>query len=54
MPKPGSARGDAANAFVTPLVLMLTGGGRSLEDLRTLRSDTALNQVLKQDVLPGC
>jgi hypothetical protein len=32
MPKPGSARGYAANAFVTPLVLMLTGGGRSLED----------------------
>jgi hypothetical protein len=53
MPKPGSARGYAANAFVTPLVLMLTGGGRSLEDLRTLKNDTALNQVLKQDVLPS-
>ncbi|MBK8387628.1 MAG: IS1380 family transposase [Candidatus Accumulibacter sp.] len=50
---PGSARGYAANAFVTPLVLMLTGGGRSLEDLRTLKNDTALNQVLKQDVLPS-
>jgi hypothetical protein len=53
MPKLGSARGYAANAFVTPLVLMLTGGGRSLEDLRTLKNDTALNQVLKQDVLPS-
>ncbi|MBK8386021.1 MAG: transposase [Candidatus Accumulibacter sp.] len=34
-------------------MLMLTGGGRSLEDLRTLKNDTALNQVLKQDVLPS-
>jgi hypothetical protein len=42
MPKPGSRRGYEANAYVTPLVLMLTGGGRSLEDLRTLKSDTAL------------
>ena len=32
---------------------MVTGGGRSLEDLRTLKNDTALNQVLKQDVLPS-
>ena len=53
MPKPGSARGYAANAFVTPLVLMLTCGGRSLEDLRTLKNDTALKQVLQQDALPS-
>ncbi len=53
MPKPGSARGYEANAFVTPLVLMLTGGGRSLEDLRTLKNDTALTHVLKQDALPS-
>jgi len=39
MPKPGSGRGFAATAYVTPLILMLTGGGRSLEDLRTLKND---------------
>ncbi len=29
MPRPGSALGRAANAFVTPRVLVLTGGRRS-------------------------
>ena len=53
MPKPGSARGYPANAYVTPLVLMLTAGGRSLEDLRTLRDDAALGRVLEQDVWPS-
>ncbi len=53
MPKPGSGRGYEAEAYVTPLVLMLTGGGRSLEDLRTLKGDTALATVLKQGTLPS-
>ena len=53
MPKPGSRRGYEAEAYVTPLVLMLTGGGRSLEDLRTLKADTALATVLKQGVVPS-
>jgi len=53
MPKPGSRRGYQASAYVTPLVLMLTGGGRSLEDLRTLKNDAALGHLLKQDALPS-
>jgi len=53
MPKPGSGRGYVADAYVTPLVLMLTGGGRSLEDLRTLKGDTALATILKQGSLPS-
>ena len=53
MPKPGSGRGYEAKAYVTPLVLMLAGGGRSLEDLRTLKGDTALATVLKQGALPS-
>ncbi len=53
MPKPGSGRGYVADAYVTPLVLMLTGGGRSLEDLRTLKGDTALATVLKRGALPS-
>jgi len=53
MPKPGSGRGYKADAYVTPLVLMLTGGGRSLEDLRTLKGDTALATVLKREELPS-
>lgn len=53
MPKPGSGRGYTADAYVEPLVLMLNGGGRSLEDLRMLAHDTALARVLKRTVLPS-
>lgn len=53
MPKPGSGRGYAADAYVMPLVLMLTGGGRSLEDLRLLKGDTALATILRRSVLPS-
>ena len=53
MPKPGSGRGYQSDAYVTPLVLMLTGGGRSLEDLRTLKGDSALAMLLKLGTLPS-
>lgn len=53
MPRPGSGRGYAASAYLNPLVLMLTGGGRSLEDLRTLKGDAALATLLKHDTLPS-
>lgn len=53
MPKPGSGRGYAAEAYVKPLVLMLNGGGRSLEDLRMLAHDTALARVLGRTALPS-
>ena len=53
MPKPGSGRGYQATAYVTPLVLMLNGGGRSLEDMRTLKNDTALTRLLRIDPLPS-
>lgn len=53
MPLPGSRRGYEAGTYVQPLVLMLTGGGRSLEDLRTLKGDTGLTTLLKLDILPS-
>lgn len=53
MPLPGSGRGYEAVAYVRPLVLMLAGGGRSLEDVRTLKGDTALTTLLKLGVLPS-
>lgn len=53
MPLPGSRRGYEAGAYVEPLVLMLAGGGRSLEDMRTLKTDTALATLLKLGVLPS-
>ncbi|SFM94757.1 hypothetical protein [Nitrosomonas communis] len=53
MPKLGSGNGYEATAYMTSLVLMLNGGGRSLEDMRTLKSDSALSTLLKLGVLPS-
>ena len=54
LPEPGSARGYKPSAFVTPLILMMHGGGRTLEDLREIRNDTGLLTLLQmQDALPS-
>lgn len=53
MPLPGSGRGYQASAYVNPLVLMLGGGGRSLEDMRTLKNDMALASLLRSGTLPS-
>ncbi len=53
MPVPGSGRGYAASAYLSPLILMLTGGGRSLEDVRMLKHDHALSALLKTEPLPS-
>lgn len=53
MPKPGSGRGYEAVSYATPLILMLTAGGRSLEDLRSLKNDAALAQLLGLTTLPS-
>ncbi|SDH30905.1 hypothetical protein [Nitrosomonas sp. Nm132] len=52
MPKPGSGHSYHAVAYVTSLVLMLNDGGRSLEDMRTFKSDSALSRLLKLGILP--
>lgn len=53
LPAPGSAVGYAPSRFVEPLLLMLQGGGRSLEDLRRIRMDTGLREILKLDEIPS-
>lgn len=53
MPKPGSKRGYTAVQHVLPFILMLTGGGRSLEDLRMIHGDRGLRQLLQLNALPG-
>jgi hypothetical protein len=47
LPEPGSAVGYKPSAFVGSLVLTLHGGGRTLEDMREVRSDTGLRTVLR-------
>lgn len=53
LPKPGSGAGYKASEYVFPLVLMLNGGGRSLEDMRTMRADTGLREILPLDRMPS-
>ena len=53
LPAPGSGRGYAASRYVTPLVLMLTGGGRALEDLREIADDRGLSHLLTDVNVPS-
>jgi len=51
-PFPGSGRGYGAERYVVPLVLMLHGGGRSLEDLREIESDMVLREMAGLEEMP--
>ena len=53
LPGPGSGAGYAASAHVLPLVLMLHGGGRSLEDVRQAREDVGLRELLGLAEIPS-
>jgi hypothetical protein len=53
LPRPGSAAGYEPSAHVLPLILMLAGGGRTLEDLRVLRSDEGLRCLLQLNDMPS-
>jgi len=53
LPEPGSAAGYDPAAFVAPVILMLHGGGRTLEDLRGVRSDAGLQTVLRITEMPS-
>ncbi len=53
LPKPGSPRGYKPARFIEPLLLMLHGGGRSLEDLRQIKNDSGLKDLLGIEVVPS-
>jgi hypothetical protein len=53
LPRPGSTAGYNPSAHVLPLVLMLAGGGRTLEDLRVLRHDEGLRSLLQLEEMPS-
>jgi len=52
-PRPGSNRGYEAWAYLEPLLLMLEGGGRHVEDLREIRDDAALRTVVGLRRMPS-
>lgn len=53
LPAPGSPRGLPPSAFAIPILLMLHGGGRVLEDLRQLRAEASLRKLLNIRHLPA-
>ncbi len=52
LPVPGSNRGFDPSEIVDAVVLMLQGGGRSLEDLRELRDEEGLMKLIGRDEIP--
>ncbi len=52
LPQPQSNRGYAPFNFIQPLLLMLHSGGRSLDDIRMIQSDTAMKEVLHINNVP--
>ncbi len=53
LPAPGSVVGYTPSAHALPLILMLAGGGRTLEDLRVLRKDDGLRSLLQLAAMPS-
>jgi len=53
LPEPGSGADYQGSEYIFPLVLMLAGGGRSLEDMRQIRSDKGLREVLPLSSVPS-
>lgn len=52
LPAPGSNRGFNPSVFVNSMVLMLQGGGSNFEDLRELKNDNGLMELIEYDSIP--
>jgi len=52
-PRPGSNRGYEAWSYIEPLLLMLEGGGHHIEDLREIRDDETLRQLIGLRRMPS-
>lgn len=52
LPEPKSNRGFKPFMFINPLVLMLQGGGRSLEDIRELENEEGLMKLIGNNTIP--
>jgi len=54
LPPPGSGHSYRPSRFVMPLLLMLHGGGKQLEDMREIRGEVSLREILEIRELPAC
>ena len=53
LPGPGSGAGYLASEHIFPIILMLNGGGRTLEDTREIRKDDGLREILPLNRMPS-
>lgn len=53
LPSAGSGHSYTPSEFVMPLILMLHGGGKTLEDLRELRGEISLRKLMDMDEMPA-
>ncbi len=53
LPRPGSEHSYRPSQFVMPLIVMLHGGGKKLEDMREIREEESLRELLKMRELPA-
>jgi len=53
MPRPGSGRGFEAIRYMKPLSMTLYGGGESIEDVREIREDYSLREVVGFREIPS-
>lgn len=53
LPAPGSNHGIRPEEYVMPTVLMLCGGGRTLEDIRKIQKDAGLRRLCRFHRVPG-
>lgn len=53
LPPPGSNRGIAPSDYVRTLIAHFADGGRYLEDIRRLRSDSGFRELIEMKSMPG-
>jgi len=53
LPLPGNAKGYKPSEYVDTFILLLCGGGRSLEDNRMLKQDRPLQKILGSRAVPS-
>ena len=53
LPPPGSGHSYKPSQFVMPLVIMFHGGGKTLEELREIRVEVSLRELLGMKELPA-
>ena len=53
LPPAGSGHGYPPSRFVIPLILMFHGGGKKLEDLRELKGEISLRELMDIKIMPA-